>query len=137
MNYDDKDLLRKIKHILLHTAAWPNARALEMGYLGFERFEKRGMLGGEVWMHPSGVVVKKAFFFTTPPPKKVVCPTIRIAFDRSGPVVREWVIQPRVCRNRRALALEAVKARLRNPDLYDLHTGNVGHWNGRPVCFDW
>ncbi len=50
-----------------------------------------------------------------------------------------WVSQPIALKTNLRAACEAIRKKLKNhPGIFpDVHTGNVGWYNGKPVLFDW
>jgi hypothetical protein len=118
------------------------ARTLYLNNLGFHHVIISGTSGAEVWRNDAlKLIVKNAFLYCdNDPPTKVKCPTIYFGGE-SACFYRQWLCQPVVNRQRRALALEAITACLHNPSKYDLHVGNVGHLDVKgkkvPVLFDW
>ncbi len=77
-----------------------------------------------------GLLVKLPNFILRPDtPKKVRVPTIRVGDD--------WVVQPIVERKNLKEAVKLIRAQLNPNIVYDLHEGNVGWYQGKPVMFDW
>lgn len=79
-----------------------------------------------------GLVVKKfAFILDDDTPKSLRVPT----FDLGN----GWVLQPMVKKNNLKAAKEQISKKLKKyPKIGpDLHTGNVGWYNGKPLMFDW
>ena len=77
-----------------------------------------------------GLVVKiPNFILNERTPLKVRVPTIRIDQD--------FVVQPYVEKVKTKEAYLAILKKLKRDVGYDLHRGNVGWYNGKPVMFDW
>ena len=81
-----------------------------------------------------GIVLKRpACILDDRTPKKLRVPTISI--DNG------WVVQPIVRKTDLKLAVEIVRRRAKPYQKYkiypDIHTGNVGWYNGKAVLFDW
>lgn len=133
-SFVETEFIRDLKKVIRLNE---DARHSRLKEFGFKQIVKKGMLGGEFWRHSRlGIVLKAAFLLGPNPPKAVKCPTIELG-KAMGFTSRWWLCQPVVNRSRRASALEAVKARLPDPSEYDLHAGQCGHLNDKPVLFDW
>lgn len=77
-----------------------------------------------------GIIIKRGNFLLDTPPKALRVPTRRIAGT-------DWVVQPMVARIFLRAAVRAIRSKLPAGCMTDLHTGNVGWLDGRPVMFDW
>ena len=79
-----------------------------------------------------GLVVKKfAFILDDNTPKSVRVPTYDLG--------NGWVLQPMVQKINLKAAKDAIASKLKKyPNVTaDIHVGNVGWYNGKPVMFDW
>ena len=76
-----------------------------------------------------GIILKRFNFILMPTtPLRVRVPTINI----DG----EWVAQPIVKRIKTKIAVTLIRKQIGEMQC-DLHTGNVGWLNGKPLMFDW
>jgi hypothetical protein len=109
-------------------------RNLQTSGFGFTRFQSTYRTLQAYGNRKLGVVVKQQNCILDPrTPDNVRVPTIYL---KNG-----WVIQPFVKKVKLKRACELIRASLSESykrGVYpDLHTGNVGWYQGKPVMFDW
>jgi hypothetical protein len=100
---------------------------------GWNRFNSKYRKMDAFYNKTYGMVVKRPnFIMDKRTPLKLRVPTVNLG--------NGWVLQPLVKKTNLKQAVDQIKMQLKNnyPNINpDLHVGNVGWYEGKPLMFDW
>jgi hypothetical protein len=131
--FKNRDIVKQIINII-ETNSYEDDIITELLLLGFKKLGQRGDVYRSV---KHGLIVKwpNLLHNISPKIKPYAIPTIAV----STPDDDVWYIQPIANRSNPKEAHDQL-LKIFGPEYYkfvDLNIGNVGHYEGKPVLFDW
>lgn len=103
-----------------------------MDFIGWQQFKSTYRQMDAFYNKRLGVVLKRPrFIMESRTPRHLRVPTINLGDG--------WVLQPLVKKTRLKEAVRQIRTELNNyPKIKpDIHVGNVGWFDGKPLMFDW